>query len=78
MKKKKKARINIRLKFGQRVKQLRKVQKITQRKLAFKSKLSREEISRIERGEKNVALLTSIALSKGFGIILKELYNFKY
>lgn len=75
---KNKARINIRLKFGQRVRQLRKAQKITQGKLASKSNLSREEIGRIERGLKNLGLETSYALSIGLGITLEELFKFKY
>jgi transcriptional regulator with XRE-family HTH domain len=74
----KKKRENIKLKLGQRVNQLRMAQKMTQSKLALKSKLSREEISRIERGEKNIMLLTCTDLSNGFGITLKELFNFKY
>ena len=74
----KKKRENIKLKLGQRVNQLRMAQKMTQSKLALKSKLSREEISRIERGEKNTLLLTCTDLSEGFGITLKELFNFKY
>lgn len=71
-------RKKIRLKFGQRVKQLRISQKITQSQLAFESELSREGISRIERGEKNASLETSFALSIGFGITLKELFDFEY
>jgi transcriptional regulator with XRE-family HTH domain len=66
------------LKFGQRVKQLRKEQKITQSQLAFESELSREQISRIEREGKNVYMETNIALSIGFGITLKELFDFEY
>jgi transcriptional regulator with XRE-family HTH domain len=73
-----KSRKKILLEFGQRVKQLRKEQRITQNQLAFESELSREEISRIERGEKNVALETNLALSIGFGITLKELFDFEY
>ena len=75
---KKKTRENIKFKFGQRVKQLRNAQKMTQSKLALKCKLSREEISRLERGKKNIMLLTCTDLSIGFGITLKELFNFKY
>ena len=75
---KNKTRQNIKLKFGQRVNQLRMAQKMTQSKLALKCNLSREEISRIERGEKNIMLLTCTDLSNGFGITLKELFNFKY
>lgn len=74
----KKQRKKILVEFGQRVKQLRKDQNITQDQLAFESELSREEISRIEGGKKNVALETNLALAIGFGITLKELFDFEY
>jgi len=53
-------------------------QKNTQGELVLKSNLSQGEIGRIERGQKNVGLETSYALSIGLGITLKELFNFKY
>ena len=67
-----------RLLFGQRVKQLRKAQKISQGQLAFESELSLSGISVVERGMKNVSLETSLAIAKAFGMKLKELYDFEY
>ena len=64
--------------FGQRVKRLRKEQNITQSQLAFEAELSREQISRIERGKTNTGLQTNLALSVGFGIKLKELFDIEY
>jgi transcriptional regulator with XRE-family HTH domain len=66
------------VRFGQRVRQLRKAQNITQSQLAFEAELSREEISRIERGKTNMLFETNLALSIGFGIKLKELFDFEY
>ena len=74
----KKSRKRIVMEFGQRVRQLRMDQKISQSQLAFEAELSREEISRIESGQKNVALETNLALAIGFGITLKELFDFEY
>jgi len=67
----------IRKKFGQRVRHLRKQQNISQAQLAFESGLSREQISRIERGIKNVSLETIVSLSIGFDIPLKDLCDFE-
>ena len=64
--------------FGKRVRQLRKEQKITQSQLAFEAELSREHISRIERGKKNIGLTTALGLCVGFNIKLKELFDFEY
>jgi len=63
-------------KFGQRVKQLRKEQGITQNQLAFESELSREAISRIELGKKNPSLVTSTAISVGLAISMHELFKY--
>lgn len=68
----------IRKGFGQKVRQIRKFQKISQAQLAFESGLSREQISRIENGIKNVSMETLVSLSFGFNIPLKELCDFEY
>ena len=73
---KNKPRKKILVSFGEQVKQLRKKQKITQSQLAFEVGLSREQICRIERGKKNIVLETALALSVGFMIKLKELFDF--
>lgn len=53
------------VRFGQRVKQLRKAQNITQSQLAFEAELSREHISRMEHGKMNIGLETAILFMLG-------------
>lgn len=63
--------------FGQRVRNLREQQHLSREDLACKATVHRTYIGMIERGEKNVTLLTIIKLSKALGITSQELLNFK-
>ncbi len=45
------------IKFGQRVRQLRKEKKLSQEELSFKANLHRTYIGMIERAEKNITLI---------------------
>ena len=63
--------------FGDRVKDLRSVNSISQIELSKSSGIGREQISRIENGQINVTLNTIGKLSKAFNISVKELMNFE-
>jgi transcriptional regulator with XRE-family HTH domain len=52
------------IKFGERVRQLRQSQKVSQEKLAELAELHRTYIGGIERGERNVALLNILRIAK--------------
>jgi len=62
--------------FGDRVKDLRNVNSISQIELSKNSGIGREQISRIENGQVNVTLNTINKLSKAFNISVKELMDF--
>ena len=47
---------NINIKFGRRVKELRLIQNISQEELAFRCQLSKNYVSDVERGTRNVTL----------------------
>ncbi len=51
-------------KFGERLRQLRKEQGISQEKLAELAELHRTYVGGIERGERNVALLNILKIAK--------------
>ena len=63
--------------FGDRVKDLRNVNSISQIELSKSSGIGREQISRIENGQSNVTLNTIGKLSKAFNISVKELMDFE-
>jgi len=57
--------------FGRRIREARKARGWTQEDLAYEAELDRTYIGGIERGERNIALLSlnklAVALGEGFG-----------
>ncbi len=63
--------------FGKRIELLRKEQKLSLRQLAQRCDVDFSEISKIEKGERNIQITTIIELAKGLGREPKELFDFK-
>jgi transcriptional regulator with XRE-family HTH domain len=59
--------------FGQRVRELREEQGLTQEAFAEKVELDRTYISGIERGIRNPTLLTIECLARGLSVSIEEL-----
>jgi transcriptional regulator with XRE-family HTH domain len=65
--------MDIRKQFGNRVKQLRQENELSQEALAHLADLDRTYIPSIEKGERNVSLEVIQKLSKAFKIKISEL-----
>ena len=65
--------MNIRLKFGERIKNLRIEKRLSQEKLAYQSNIDRTYISSIEKGKRNVSLEIIQKLSEGLEISVETL-----
>jgi transcriptional regulator with XRE-family HTH domain len=63
------------IKFGQRVRQLRKEKNLSQEDLSFKADLHRTYIGMIERAEKNITLVNIEKIAKALNVDIKELFN---
>ncbi|MDP9475938.1 MAG: helix-turn-helix domain-containing protein [Actinomycetota bacterium] len=61
--------------FGRLVRRLRKERGFSQEEFAFRVGVHRTYMGDIERGEKNVTLVTADKLAKGLGITLAELFS---
>lgn len=59
--------------FGLRVREQRKLKKISQEKLAFLSNIDRSYMGRIERGEVNITLEKIYDIARSLSIDVKEL-----
>ncbi len=70
------AQQNIRKKFGQKVRQIRKGAKLSQEELGFKANIHRTYIGAIERGEQNISLDNIYKLAKTLRVHIKELFDF--
>ena len=67
--------MNIKLKFGQRVRELRKKLWISQEKLAEIAGLHRTYIWNVERWEKNISLENIEKLAKALNVKIKDLFD---
>jgi transcriptional regulator with XRE-family HTH domain len=63
------------IKFGQRVRQLRKEKNLSQEYLSFKADLHRTYIGMIERAEKNITLVNIEKIAKALNVDIKELFD---
>ncbi|MDD3119812.1 MAG: helix-turn-helix transcriptional regulator [Candidatus Gracilibacteria bacterium] len=67
--------MDIKIKFGEKIRILRNERNLSQESLGFKAKLHRTYIGNVERGEKNLTLENIEKLSKALNITLNELFN---
>jgi len=63
------------LKFGEKVRQIRKLKGISQEELSFRANLHRTYIGMIERAEKNITLINIEKIAKALNVEIKELFN---
>jgi len=64
------------IRFGKRLKELRKINRVSQEKLAEKADLSMTFVGYLERAEKSPTLPTLAKIASAFNITLSELLNF--
>lgn len=63
------------IEFGEKVRELRKEQGISQEELSYKADLHRTYIGMIERAEKNITLINIEKISQALNVDIKELFN---
>ena len=66
---------NINIKFGRRVKELRLIQNISQEELAFRCQLSKNYVSDVERGTRNVTLKVVEKFGQGLKVPVHILFR---
>ena len=65
----------IKIKFGRRVKELRLIQNISQEELAFRCQLSKNYVSDVERGTRNVTLKVVEKFAQGLKVPVHILFR---
>ncbi len=63
--------------LGQNIAKYRQIKKISQEKLAEMVDLSREYITRVENGQKNISLKKLFAIADALDVGFNQLTNFK-
>lgn len=61
--------------FGQRVRTIRKSKNLSQEELSYRSNVNRTYIGMIERGEKNITLLTMAKIAKALEINISDFFK---
>lgn len=67
--------MDVKKKFGERVREIRKARGLSQEKLAELSGLDRTYISDVERGERNIGLLNIIRIVDALSTNPKDLFD---
>ncbi len=67
--------MDIKLKIGQRIKELREKAEMSQKDLAYSADLDRSYIASIENGQRNVSIVNIEKIAVALGVSLKELFN---
>ena len=62
--------------FGERVRELRQEQGLSQEELAFRAKIHRTYLGGIERGERNPALKNIARIAEALDVSLGKLFGF--
>ena len=63
------------IKFGERIRKLRKEKDISQEELAHQAGLHRTYIGMIERAEKNITLLNIEKIANALGVTVKQIFE---
>ena len=69
------SKADVLIKFGERVRDLRKERGLSQEELAFKADLHRTYIGMIERAEKNITLVNVEKIANALNIDIKNFFN---
>ena len=67
--------MDIKLKIGQRIKDLREKAEMSQKDLTYIADLDRSYIASIENGQRNVSIVNVEKIATALGVSLKELFN---
>ena len=67
----------IKEKVGQRIKELRTKQGLSQEEFAFRCELDRTYITSLERGKRNISLTNLEKIANTFNMTLSEFFNFE-
>lgn len=67
--------IDIKKKFGAKLRQVRKQKHISQEELAFRAKLHRTYVSDVERGSRNISIENVEKIAKALNLNVSELFS---
>ncbi|KAA6326181.1 HTH-type transcriptional regulator DdrOC [termite gut metagenome] len=67
--------MDVKLKIGQRIKELRELSAMSQKDLAYVADLDRSYIASIENGQRNVSIVNIEKIATALNVTVKEFFN---
>ena len=67
--------MDVKLKIGQRIKELREQMNMSQKDLAYTADLDRSYIASIENGQRNVSIVNIEKIATALNVTIRELFN---
>ncbi len=67
--------MDVRLKIGQRIKELREKSEMPQKDLAYAADLDRSYIASIENGQRNVSIVNIEKIATALNVTIREFFN---
>ena len=67
--------MDVKLKIGQRIKELREHTNMSQKDLAYAADLDRSYIASIENGQRNVSIVNIEKIAAALNVTIKEFFN---
>jgi transcriptional regulator with XRE-family HTH domain len=67
--------VDVKEKIGQRIKELREAQGMSQKDLSYAADLDRSYIASVENGQRNISIVNIEKISIALGVTLKEFFK---
>lgn len=67
--------MDVKVKIGQRIKELRDASNMSQKDLSYAADLDRSYIASIENGQRNVSIVNIEKIASALGVTLKKFFN---
>jgi transcriptional regulator with XRE-family HTH domain len=67
--------VNVKEKIGQRIRELREAQSMSQKDLSYAADLDRSYIASVENGQRNISIVNIERVAIALGVTLKEFFN---
>lgn len=67
--------MDVKVKIGQRIKELREAANMSQKDLSYAADLDRSYIASIENGQRNVSIVNIEKIASALGVTLKKFFN---
>ena len=69
--------MDVKIKIGRRIRQLRENAEMSQKDLAYTADLDRSYIASVENGQRNISIVNIEKIATALGVTVKEFFNSK-